>query len=86
MNDSLISDLVSENVKLCWQIRNHILRGELNKFGKCLHETWKLKRKFSSKISNKSLDDIYNGALNHGALGGKLLGAAGEASLFYITI
>ena len=86
MTDSSISDLVTQNVKLCWKIRNHLLKGELNKFGKCLNDTWELKREFSSKISNKSLDDIYNGAINHGALGGKLLGAGGGGFfVFYVT-
>ena len=36
-------------------------------------------------ISNKEIDDIYEGALLHGALGGKLLGAGGGGFfMFYV--
>ncbi len=82
-NDSVI-EKVKENVELTYRTRNHLLRGNLKEFGKALHEAWKLKQQFSTKISNKRLNDIYNGALKHGAIGGKLLGAGGGGFfLFY---
>jgi D-glycero-alpha-D-manno-heptose-7-phosphate kinase len=66
-------------------MRNHLLRGRLNDFGICLNKVWELKRSFSSKISNPILDEIYNGAINNGAIGGKLLGAGGGGYfLFYV--
>ena len=46
-------------------------------FGKLLHESWKLKRSLSSKISTPLVDEIYEAALAEGALGGKILGAGG---------
>lgn len=49
----------------------------LTKFGKLLNETWKIKRKLSSLITNKAIDEIYSSAIGAGALGGKLLGAGG---------
>ena len=50
-----------------------------------MHKTWELKRSFSSKISNPWLDEIYNGAIQNGAIGGKLLGAGGGGYfLFYV--
>lgn len=56
-----------------------ILNGNRNilEFGKLLHESWKLKKTISHKISNLTLDNIYDKALRAGALGGKLLGAGG---------
>lgn len=54
-------------------------------FGRLLNETWLLKRKLSSKITSKEIDDIYETALRHGAVGGKLLGAGGGGFvLFYV--
>jgi D-glycero-alpha-D-manno-heptose-7-phosphate kinase len=50
---------------------------DIIEFGKLLHESWQLKRHLSSKISNPLIDQIYNRALKHGAIGGKLLGAGG---------
>ena len=53
-------------------------------FGKLLHETWKLKKMLSDKISNKEIDDLYNFCRTNGAIGGKILGAgAGGFLLIY---
>ena len=44
-----------------------------------------IKKKLSNKISNKKIDDLYDEAINHGAIGGKLLGAGnGGFILFYV--
>ena len=47
----------------------------INKFGKLLDEAWRIKKSFSNKISNPYIDNLYEIALNNGAIGGKLLGA-----------
>lgn len=58
---------------------------DLNEFGRMLDYTWKLKRQTGSKISTNSIDDMYQKAMNAGALGGKLLGAGGGGFLiFYV--
>lgn len=76
---------VIKNVELSYQIRNQLLRGKLNDFGLSLHQAWEFKRQFSGKISSARLDEIYEEARNHGALGGKLLGAGGGGFfLFYV--
>ncbi len=62
-----------------------IKEGNLNDFGKLLHESWLEKKRLSSSISNSSIDGIYNRAFKNGALGGKLLGAGGGGFfLFYV--
>lgn len=76
---------VQSNVDLTYRMRNHLLRGRLNEFGQSLHEAWQIKRRLSSKISTSRLDQIYDGALANGAIGGKLLGAGGGGFfLFYV--
>ena len=58
---------------------------DLNDFGRLLHHTWELKRKTGGKISNNSIDALYERGLKAGALGGKLLGAGGGGFLlFYV--
>lgn len=55
----------------------------LNEFGKLLDQTWRLKRGTGAKVSNGSIDELYNIALKAGALGGKLLGAGGGGFLLF---
>ena len=85
MQQDYIRQQVKTNVELTYQMRNQLLRGKLMQFGKSLHEAWRFKRQFSTKISNVRLDDIYESALKHGAIGGKLLGAGGGGFfIFYV--
>ena len=86
MASKSVRDLVKTNVKLSYATRNHLLRGDLEKFGECLDKAWQLKRNFSSMISNDYIDSIYDGALKNGAIGGKLLGAGGGGYfIFYVN-
>ena len=85
MKQDHILQQVKTNVELTYRMRNHLLRGKLLQFGHSLHLAWQFKRQFSSKITNKRLDDIYEIALNNGAIGGKLLGAGGGGFfIFYV--
>lgn len=66
----------------------NILNGNerIDDFGKLLHESWRLKKSLSEKISNETIDEIYKKALRAGALGGKILGAGGGGFvLFFIA-
>ncbi|MDB2595218.1 CBS domain-containing protein [Pseudomonadales bacterium] len=86
MTSVAVRKMVKANVELSYATRNHLLRGELSKFGDCLDRAWRLKRNFSSMISSEYIDDIYNGAKENGASGGKLLGAGGGGFfLFYVS-
>ncbi|TGL77317.1 CBS domain-containing protein [Leptospira jelokensis] len=85
MKESEIKQKVKSNVELTYEMRNHLLRGRLLQFGLCLHKAWEIKKGLSSKISNNFLDKIYKDAMDHGAIGGKLLGAGGGGFfLFYV--
>jgi D-glycero-alpha-D-manno-heptose-7-phosphate kinase len=85
MQQDHIRQQVKTNVELTYRMRNQLLRGKLLQFGNSLHEAWQFKRQFSAKISTARLDDIYNSALKHGAVGGKLLGAGGGGFfIFYV--
>lgn len=54
-------------------------------FGKLLAESWKLKRALTSKISNRTIDGIYEAAIAAGATGGKLLGAGGGGFMLFFA-
>jgi len=64
----------------------NILNGNnIKNFGKALHESWKIKKRLSHKISTSCIDDIYNTAINSGAIGGKLLGAGGGGFMLFFV-
>jgi D-glycero-alpha-D-manno-heptose-7-phosphate kinase len=46
-------------------------------FGRLLHDAWLVKRAFSPRISTPVVDELYELARKHGALGGKITGAGG---------
>jgi D-glycero-alpha-D-manno-heptose-7-phosphate kinase len=85
-------NLVNKNKKNIFEIISHtkialklIKENNYLDFGKLLNDTWKIKKSVSKFISNKKIDDIYDFALQNGAVGGKLLGAgAGGFFLFYV--
>lgn len=56
--------------------RDALLKGELVRFGELLHEAWVTKKKYGF-VTNPRVDEIYDTARRHGAIGGKILGAGG---------
>lgn len=59
--------------------------GDLLKFGLLMKEHWEHKKKRSSSMSNPDIDKWYQGALDNGAIGGKLIGAGGGGFLMFYT-
>jgi D-glycero-alpha-D-manno-heptose-7-phosphate kinase len=57
----------------------------LHEFGQLLHESWQIKRTLTQKISNASIDEIYEAGRSAGALGGKLLGAGGGGFMLFFV-
>lgn len=54
-------------------------------FGEVLDETWRLKRELVGGITTEQIDVWYRGALEAGAIGGKLCGAGGGGFLLFIV-
>jgi len=57
----------------------------IEEFGRLLHESWKIKRTLTHKITNDSIDEIYEAGMETGALGGKLLGAGGGGFMLFFV-
>jgi len=62
-------------------MKNALLRGRLSDFGDLLHHAWENKKKLANQITNPQIDEMYEVARKHGALGGKILGAGGGGYL-----
>lgn len=65
------------------QMKDALLRGELDKIGEILKFGWKNKKDMANSISNALIDSIYNMALENGATGGKISGAGGGGFMFF---
>ena len=56
----------------------------MSEFANLMDDHWQHKRKRSADMSNTDIDRWYDKAMDHGAIGGKLVGAgAGGFLLFY---
>jgi D-glycero-alpha-D-manno-heptose-7-phosphate kinase len=63
------------------EARNELAKGNLDDIGRLLDNSWELKKQLASKISNGSIDEMYQAARRAGALGGKITGAGGGGFL-----
>lgn len=63
--------------ELAVEMKDALLRGNLTEFGRLLGRAWDYKKQMSPKISNPHIDELYEEALKHGAIGGKVTGAGG---------
>jgi D-glycero-alpha-D-manno-heptose-7-phosphate kinase len=66
------------------RIKTSLEGGDTAGFAALMHEHWEYKRSRTAGMSNDEIDHWYTVGLDHGALGGKLVGAgAGGFLLFY---
>ena len=72
---------MTEVKALAYAMKDELLKGNLNSFGKLLDYGWNSKKRMSNKITNPKIDELYEEAIKAGALGGKLLGAGGGGYL-----
>jgi len=66
------------------QMKDCLLRGEIEKIGEILNFGWKNKKQMAASISNPLIDNIYETALKNGASGGKISGAGGGGFMFFL--
>ena len=78
-----MSEYVDDAINILHEGNN--LDDMIKNFGELLNESWNLKKSLSDKISNSSIDDLYNKALKAGAYGGKITGAGGGGFLMLIV-
>lgn len=66
------------------QIRSALEAGDVDGFGELLHEHWMNKKLRSANIGGGELDQWYDLARRHGALGGKVMGAGGGGFFAFV--
>jgi D-glycero-alpha-D-manno-heptose-7-phosphate kinase len=68
-------------VQLSDELRHALTANDLEAFGEILHESWTVKKTMANGVSNGRIDDWYERARAHGAVGGKITGAGGGGFL-----
>lgn len=66
-----------------YRIKNLLLKNELGQLGIALNDSWMYKKQMAKSISTSEIDEIYDTAISHGALGGKISGAGGGGFMFF---
>lgn len=79
--DHLTQASLRKLTQLAAQMQRALCEGAVDCFGELLHEGWMEKRKLAEQITNSKIDNWYERARRHGAIGGKLLGAGGGGFL-----
>jgi D-glycero-alpha-D-manno-heptose-7-phosphate kinase len=69
--------------QLAIDMKNELLRGNIDEMGILLDAGWQLKKQFTDGISNLQIDGLYDRARAAGALGGKLVGAGGGGYILF---
>ena len=85
-NNAARHDQVAESLgaikELGYRIRDAWIAGDLDGWGRMLHEHWLSKKRLSAKISWPAIDELYDHVrAEHGVLGGKVIGAGGGGFL-----
>ena len=71
--------------KDAFEMRDILVQGKLNMFPKLLLSSWATKKKLSSFVTNKYLEDIYETAIHSGAISGKISGAGGGGFFIFFV-
>lgn len=82
-NQESVIGAMDELKHIAVALKNALLRDKPNEFGALLNEAWMNKKKMATQISNPHIDELYETACKHGALGGKITGAGGGGYMFF---
>lgn len=80
-NDPERRHSLEKMVHLARELREALCRNDADSFGEILHQGWMTKKTLAARISNNRIDEWYDRARCHGAMGGKILGAGGGGFL-----
>ncbi len=82
-NDQAMLDNLHFTKDLGYQSLTALESDNLEEFARLMDVHWQRKKVRSSGMSNQHINDWYDHAMGHGALGGKLIGAGGGGFLMF---
>jgi D-glycero-alpha-D-manno-heptose-7-phosphate kinase len=68
-----------------FEFKEKLCAGDFQSLGRMLHEGWLRKKTLASNLSNGIIDEYYAAGIEHGAWGGKVLGAGGGGSMLFFA-
>ncbi len=77
--------LMSDMVKLAYELKQLLESDDLDAVGELLDKNWKLKCKMAAGITDAQIDDWYQRGISAGAKGGKLLGAGNGGFMMFFA-
>jgi D-glycero-alpha-D-manno-heptose-7-phosphate kinase len=69
---------------LATEMKNAVLRGDFEGLAICLKKSWESKKKMSSAITNRIIDEMYEYIMRNGAKAAKISGAGGGGFMMII--
>lgn len=78
------TDVLLEIKEIATEMRKHVSHGNMKEFAELLDRSWTLKKQLSTFVSNPKIDEMYEEALNHGAISGKICGAGGAGYMMLL--
>lgn len=78
-----VSDALDKTKELTLEVRYALMKGDFLRFGELLNEAWEAKKKHSSLVTDRYINDVYDLAIKNGALGGKISGAGAGGFMFF---
>lgn len=81
--DDSFYDALNNIKDIGYRVKKSLEQGDIDDFGRLMHEHWLLKKKTSTKMSDPFIDKAYDLARENGSLGGKLVGAGGGGFLVF---
>ncbi len=81
---------VPETVNALYNLRNVAIRmktvlekGDLGEFAELLSQNWKHQKQLDASITNEQIEELFDEAFKHGAVGGKACGAGGGGCVLF---
>lgn len=78
-----VIDALSELRRLAGDMRESLVTGQFDSFGRLLSENWECQKALDASVSTPRLDAIMETAVRAGAIGGKACGAGGGGCLIF---
>ena len=66
-------------------MKDALLKGDFSTIVQSMQLGWKNKKKSAKTVSNAKIDEIYDAAINSGALAGKISGAGGGGFMLFFV-